>query len=399
MERKHWMDNLRWVTVLLVLFYHVIYFYNAKGVFGGIGGFYEVQPWDAIMSLLYPWFMMLLFLVAGISSRYALGPAVPEPVEGVEGPHHLSHKEFIKNRTRKLLVPATIGLFVFQWMAGYFNTQVAAVATGSNPFGDMPDTVPQAVQSFIKYFAYSLSGIGPLWFVQDLWLFSLLLVLFRVIGKDWLYRWIARMEARFNEASIPFITPVLCVSMLLIFIGALFSITHPRPETADGLWNLYRPVTYFVLFLLGYYVFSREYIQEMLAKLRIGSLVFAIGTGVAFAIVNYGKNDTDPIVLESSLCNLYAGFAILAMVGCFKAWADKTSPFATYMTRSSYGIYVVHYLVIASLGYMMKMYTTLAPWMMYVILFIAVMLLSPAIYEVVRRIPFVRWCVLGEKKR
>ena len=37
--RKHWIDNLRWVTVLLVLFYHVIYFYNNKGVFGGIGGF------------------------------------------------------------------------------------------------------------------------------------------------------------------------------------------------------------------------------------------------------------------------------------------------------------------------------------------------------------------------
>lgn len=28
----------------------------------------------------------------------------------------------------------------------------------------------------------------------------------------------------------------------------------------------------------------------------------------------------------------------------------------------------------------------------------AMMLLSSAIYEVLRRIPFVRWCVLGEKK-
>ena len=37
-------------------------------------------------------------------------------------------------------------------------------------------------------------------------------------------------------------------------------------------------------------------------------------------------------------------------------------------------------------------------WMLYVILFFAVMLLSSAIYEVLRRIPFVRWCVLGEKK-
>ena len=42
--RKIWIDNLRWVTVLLVLFYHVIYFYNNKDVFGGIGGFSDGHP-------------------------------------------------------------------------------------------------------------------------------------------------------------------------------------------------------------------------------------------------------------------------------------------------------------------------------------------------------------------
>ena len=70
--RKHWIDNLRWVTVLLVLFYHVIYYYNGKGVVGGIGGFGGPQYQDGIMYLLYPWFMPLLFLLAGISARYAL---------------------------------------------------------------------------------------------------------------------------------------------------------------------------------------------------------------------------------------------------------------------------------------------------------------------------------------
>lgn len=384
MERKHWIDNLRWVTVLLVLFYHVIYFYNAKGVFGGIGGFYEVQPWDALMSLLYPWFMMLLFLVAGISSKYALGSAVAGPVEA---PHTLSHRQFIRSRTRKLLVPSTIGLLVFQWMVGYFNTVVAA-----------RQGVFDGVPAVGRYFIMAFSGIGPLWFVQDLWLFSMLLVLFRVIGKGWLDRWLDRMEARYEEASIPFITPVLAVSSVLLFFGAQFLVMHPRPASADGLWNLYRPVTYFVLFLLGYYVFSRDYVQEMVAKLRIGSLVFAIGTGVAYTIVNYGKNDTDPLVLRSVLCNVFAWFAILAMLGCFKAWADKTSPFAAYMTRNSYGVYIVHYLVIASFGYMMKTHTTLAPWMQYAILFVAVMTIPFALNEIIKRIPFVRWCVLGIKQ-
>ena len=71
MMRRHWIDNLRWVTVLLVLFYHVIYFYNNKGVIGGIGGFDDgPQYQDVVMYVLYPWFMPLLFLLAGVSARY-----------------------------------------------------------------------------------------------------------------------------------------------------------------------------------------------------------------------------------------------------------------------------------------------------------------------------------------
>ena len=169
MERKHWMDNLRWVTILLVLFYHVIYFYNNKGVFGGIGGFGEYPEYpqyqDIVMYILYPFFMPLLFLLAGISSRYAL--------------EKQSAKEWFKARTRKLLVPGTIGLFVFHWMVGYFNTVVAA---RQGVFDDMP--------TIIMYFMMAVSGTGPLWFIQVLWLLCLVLLLIRTLdSKDRFYNW------------------------------------------------------------------------------------------------------------------------------------------------------------------------------------------------------------------
>ena len=100
MMRKHWMDNLRWTTVLLVLFFHVIYIYNNKGVIGGAGGFGDgPQYQDVVMYVLYPWIMPLLFLLAGVSARYAL--------------QRQSSREWFRGRTRKLMVPATIGLFVF----------------------------------------------------------------------------------------------------------------------------------------------------------------------------------------------------------------------------------------------------------------------------------------------
>ena len=51
--------------------------------------------------------------------------------------------------------------------------------------------------------------------------------------------------------------------------------------------------------------------------------------------------------------------------------------------------------MIASLGYMMKFYTQLTPMAIYAILTVAVFTLSPLLYELLRRIPFLRWCVLG----
>lgn len=367
MERKHWIDNLRWVTVLLVLFYHVFYFYNNKGVFGGIGGFGEFPEYkqyqDIVMYILYPWFMPLLFLLAGVSARYAL--------------QKQSAKEWFKARTRKLLVPGTIGLLVFHWMVGYFNTVVAA-----------REGVFDGVPAVAKYFIMAFSGTGPLWFIQVLWLLCLVLLLVRVIdGKDKIWNWCGKANL-----------VVVIVLGVLFWAGEQTMIKHPRPESLDGLLNLYKPLFYLVPFLLGYFVFSHDEVQEKLKKAWIPLLACAVVAGTVLVVTTFGQDNTSPQYLGSWLNCLYGWLMCLAMMAWFKARFDHTNRFATYMTQSSYGIYIAHYLVIASLGYMMKTYTSLAPWMMYVILFVAVMLLSPAIYEIIKRIPFVRWCVLGIKK-
>ena len=55
-------------------------------------------------------FMLLLFVISGMSARFYLNGH--------------SDKEFLKSRTTKLLVPSTIGLFVFWWILGYYNMMI-----------------------------------------------------------------------------------------------------------------------------------------------------------------------------------------------------------------------------------------------------------------------------------
>ena len=362
--RKHWIDNLRWVTVLLVLFYHVIYFYNNKGVFGGLGGFGDgPQYQDVVMYLLYPWFMPLLFILAGISARYALEkrPA----------------KEWFKVRTRKLLVPSTIGIFFLCAGVGWVNTMAGPAAESI-----------AALPGPVKYLIWSISGIGPLWFIQDLWLLSLVLLIVRKID----------VKGKFMDLCGKIRIVPLILMGVFFWIGHQTLIMEPDPAGADGLWNLYKPVFYLIPFLMGYFIFSHDSIQEIVGRAWIPLMVCALVSGTILTLTGFGQDNTLPKYLSSPLNNIYGWLMCLAMMGWFKTSFDRTGAFASYMTRSSYGIYIVHYLVIATIGYFLKTNTQMSSLCIYILLTIAVYILSPLLYELLKRIPFIRWCVLGEKK-
>ena len=71
-RRRIYLDNIRWITVCIVVVYHVIYMFNGVQTFGVIGPFWKRQWQDAFQYLVYPWFMALLFVVSGMAARYYL---------------------------------------------------------------------------------------------------------------------------------------------------------------------------------------------------------------------------------------------------------------------------------------------------------------------------------------
>ena len=151
-------------------------------------------------------------------------------------------------------------------------------------------------------------------------------------------------------------------------------------------------------FLMGYFVFSHDEVQEKVSKYWIPLITAAVVSGIVLIISTFGQNNTSPQYMGGWLNCLYGWLMCLAMMGWFKAKFDRTGKFAGYMTKSSFGLYIVHYLVIAGVGYTLKYHTQLPPFAMYLILTVAVFAISPLLYEILKRIPFVRWCVFGEKK-
>lgn len=387
--RKHFLDNIRWVVVLSVLFFHVIFYYHAQGgYFGTVGGFKKRQWQDLFMYCLHPWFMMSLFMVAGVSSRYAL--------------QRQTHVSFLKSRTRKLLLPCTLGLFFIGWIRYYY----LALAIEELSPGDSIFKIFSGIRGLPSLCEKVFCLIGHLWFVIDLWLFSVLIVFLRWVEKDRLYAWIGRLfsEGRKDDGSqssrIPAYFLIVFGGLLLVWIAVRFSDLSFRYQWMTSWWyRLYFPIKYFTAFLLGYFVFSHDIVQERVAEMRISVLAVALIVNICFSYKYWdaGIMFIDFRALDSLLGNAAGWLTMLALMGCFKAWADKTNRFAAYMTKASYGIYVIHYLVIAVVGYYMKAYTALPPWAMYLIMTVAVFTLSPLLYEIIRRIPFVRWCVFGMK--
>ena len=106
--RKFYIDNIRYITIILVVFFHVIFMYNSQSIPGVVGAFHENQIQDIFQYIVYPWFMVILFIISGISSKLYLK----------------ERNNFLKDRTIKLLVPSTIGLLAFGWVQGYINMQL-----------------------------------------------------------------------------------------------------------------------------------------------------------------------------------------------------------------------------------------------------------------------------------
>lgn len=348
--RRTWLDAVRGGTVLLVLVYHVFYMFNAAGVLGGVGPFSAVQPQDVLLYAVYPWIMVLLFVVAGMCARYAL--------------ERTDRRSYLRARTVKLLIPSTLGLFVLQWLVGYGNILI----------GGGLDTIPPA----LRWPIFAVSGTGPLWFLQVLWVATVVLCL--VHGRQW---W-ARLTVCGARCSWPL---TVALGILVLWGGAQVG-NLPVITT-------YRFGIYLAAFFLGYLVLSHEPVLDRLGRARSGLLAAAAVLGVCFVMRYFGESYVADDCLHALLTNAYAWVATLAILTAAQAWCDRPTAFTTRMAQDGFSIYVVHYLLIVWPCWALKTVAALPAAAVYPLALATVLLGAPLLAALLRRIPFVRFAVFG----
>lgn len=351
--RKSYLDNIRWITVVLVVIYHVVYMYNAEGILGVVGPITDVRPQyvDIYMYVVYPWFMSILFIVSGMCARYSLNTR--------------SEKEFIRSRTRRYLVPSTIGLAAFQFIQGYVNM---AIGGAFETMGHVPKAALFGIMM--------LSGTGALWYIQVLWLFSMILIPVRRIEKDRLWK----AGGKINM-------PVLVAMSAACWACAQILNT---PIIA-----VYRFGLYAFMFFLGYYVFSHDGVIELLKKWFLPLLIAACVLGTAFCIVYFGENYAIEPVNRTPLFTSYCWFMCLAVLSGMAKYGDFENSFARWMGSRSFGLYVFHYLGISIFALYVAKKRIMPAIPAYLLTLICGFLAGYLLYAVIARIPFFRWAVLG----
>ena len=308
-KRVNFIDNLRWMCVFLLIPYHAAMSYNIWGESFYI--FYEPsKPIAALVLFCSPWFMPLMFLLAGVSARFSLKK------RGYIG--------FIKERFIKLGIPFILGLLLINPVLSFFG-DVTNNGYSGNYF--------EHYKIFFTRIT-DLSGndggfaIGHLWFILALIIISLeACVIIKLVEV---------MPIKNSK-----VLGSICFILLLLAAVATYQIRmFDKPMH-----------TYLILFLLGYFFFGNENFIEKLKRLKWVIIpVFLVADVLNVYLYEYTKG----YYRLNTVCN-YLAF-ILGVIALFclgSLWLDFRNDVTAFFTETSYVYYIIHFPVLLFFQYIL----------------------------------------------
>lgn len=354
--RRHDIDALRNLAIGYLFVFHTARVFDADEPFYVQGAPNEVAT---TLVRLSPAFMPLLFVLAGMSSRYALRRRTPG--------------EFARERLARLGIPLDVGLVLVVPPQAY----VARVwHEGAWP------TVGGFLREYWTDFS-DLSGYFGTWTPAHLWFIAFLLfislALAPVLGRARAWRlpaWVAQ--------------PVALVSVTALGLAALGAV----PDL--GGQNI---VAYAGLVLGGFLLAGDERIEATVLRWRWGYLGLALACTAGLEAEHRLTGPHDASTWAAAGMGLLRAVAVvstvLAMLGLARRFLDRPSRLSGRATTLAYPVYVLHQTVLVAVAALV-LAGHRTPWYGYPAIALASFAVTVALVEGASRVRVLRWA-LGMK--
>lgn len=366
MRRKD-IDWLRLFGILLLFPFH------AARVFDPNEANYVESPVKSMlgvhfMTAIWPWFMPLLFLVAGVATWYAL-----QKRDG---------KRFLNERVMRLLVPLLLGILLIVPIQGY----MARLRLGTLHGGYLNYLFTQFLPDFSDLSGYRGTFTpAHLWFILYLFVISLaLLPLFLLVLRAREKKGIGVFGRLFENGW----------SLLLMFV--LLCISEALPDIAGK-----NPFFYGLYYAIGFFIASSEKSWKAVDSIKWPAFGLMLAAGFLFFFLrdfgnSHGRFSWQSIIY-ALIRNLYGWCALLCMLAFARKYLNRGGRTLDYLNQAAFPVYILHQSVMMVLAYFILQWNA-GITVQYIVIVLSTLAASLALYEAFRRIPPMR-VVLGIKGR
>ena len=322
-RREYYLDWIRNGVVLILIPFHAAVTFSHIGK----GYVYTPRPADSwfyifLSDFFNLWIMRLLFFVSGISASFSLKKR--------------TNRDFVLYRFKRLILPVLFLIFTLGPLSGYI------LAVGRDAFS----------RSFLNFYPLFFSQPkkylfwGHMWYCVYLFIFSLvyLPLLSYLKKRPAVTDGIGRFLTKGNRIFLPM--------LIVIFFEVILRPFYPGYQSFAGDWA--NVAVYSVFFLLGFIMARNPEVFDRIVKNRgvflvaavISTLLYLYCKRFLFADESYGH-----LAVLSALWGTAAYTWVFSLTGILKKRANRSSAPLAYLSRTSFSLYLFHYLILSLLNY------------------------------------------------
>lgn len=357
--RRYEIDWIRNISILMLFVYHT------SAIFCIFGDFYVISDNKSMLAnllivLMFVWYMPLLFFLAGASTYFASKKR--------------NYKEYMIERLKKLLVPLIFGILILVPPQTY----MARIWRGETDIRCI---------DHLKYFFTNITdftGFDGAFTPAHLW-FILYLFVVSLIGGYILFKCFKDSNKIFSLDKIKAVIFNKFGILILLIMGVISDI-FPSINGKSIVGCL-------LIFILGYIVYSEEYLVDKIVLKRFKFLLALILIALIGVLYVFKIKDLLHInycwIIESILKNMVLIFAITSIVGFSSIHLNKNSSILNYLNEASFPVYIIHQPILLLIALFIVPTVKSALLAMILIIFIS-LITTFLIYELLKKVKVFR---------